>query len=146
MSESPGPERATRSGRFFDRFTEPIAGMAREKIGQVEDKVRASVQSEIDAVSRAVKAKAVEVRPSALAFAAAALLTVLGAALLLGGAVVGLAHVVWLWLSFVLVGVAVILLAAGCAAWGRSHLPQPTRPAPPAPDPVIEEQVHPWAD
>jgi len=145
VSEFPGPER-TRSGRFFDRFTDPIAEMARDKIGQVEDKVRASVQAEIDTVSRAVRAKAVEVRPSALAFAAAALLTVLGVALLLGGAVVGLAHVVWWWLSFLLVGAAVILLAAGLAAWGRHNLPQPVRVTPLAPEPGVDEHVHPWAD
>ena len=43
---------------FFDRFTEPLAERAREKFEQVEDHVREAVQSEIDAVSRSVRARA----------------------------------------------------------------------------------------
>lgn len=145
MSETTGTERA-RSGRFFDRFTEPFTGMARDKITQVEDKVRASLQAEIDAVSRSVKARAVEIRPSAIAFGAAALLTVFGLALFLAAAVVGLSAVVWLWLALLIVGAAVVLAAAGLAAWGRHRLPQPTREVLPAPEPELEEQIHPWAD
>ncbi|ASR55476.1 phage holin family protein [Cellulomonas sp. CW35] len=145
MTSETGPERR----RLLDRLTEPIAERAREKIGQAEDRVRASIQAEIDAVSASVRTRAVEVRPSAIAFAAAAVLTFLGLALFVTAAVIGLAHVVEPWLSALLVGLALVLLAAGFAAWGRSHLPrtpmvdltqirEPTHPA--------GEQVHPWAD
>jgi Flp pilus assembly protein TadB len=136
-----------RSG-LFSRLTEPLADRTRERIEHVEDKVRASIQSEIDAVSRSVRARAVEVRPSALAFAGAALATVFGLALLVVAAVVALDKVVELWLAAVIVGVVLIAAAAGAAAWGRHRLPAPVRVAPAAPPvaPDAEELVHPWAD
>ncbi|HEY0187341.1 MAG TPA: phage holin family protein [Cellulomonas sp.] len=136
-----------RSG-LFSRLTEPLADRTRERIEHVEDKVRASIQSEIDAVTRSVRAKAVEVRPSAFAFAAAALATVFGLALLVVAVVVALAAVLELWLAALIVGLLLIGGAAGAAAWGRSRLPTPVRPEPPAPavSPDAEELVHPWAD
>jgi len=145
VTSTPGPERR----RFIDRLTDPITERAREKLGQAEDRVRASIQAEIDAVSASVRTRAVQVRPSAIAFAGAAVLTFLGLALLVTAAVIGLAHAVEPWLAALLVGVALLLVAAGLAAWGRSHLPrtpmvdltriqEPTHPA--------GEQVHPWAD
>ena len=145
MSHTPGEDRP-RGARFFDRFTEPIADLARDKITQVEDKVRTSIQAEVDAVGRSFKAKATEVRSSALAFAAAALLTFFGLALLLTSAVVGLAKVVDLWLAALLIAVVVIGTAAGFAAWGRNRLPAPVRPVAATPPPEVEELVHPWAD
>ena len=134
---------------FFDRFTEPLAERAREKFEQVEDHVREAVQSEIDAVSRSVRARAIEVRPSAIGFAVAALVTFFGLALLVTAAVLGLAHAVEPWLSALLIGVALILVGGGVAAWAKRHLPprpavsvvrihEPVHPA--------EEQVHPWVD
>jgi hypothetical protein len=144
VTSEPAPERR----RFLDRFTDPIAERAREKLEQAEDRVRASIQSEIDAVSASVRARAIEVRPSAIAFGVAAVLTFLGAALFVTAAVLGLAHVVEPWLACILVGIALVLIASGFAAWGRRHLPrtpsviirvsEPTHPA--------GEQVHPWAD
>ncbi|GIG21571.1 hypothetical protein Cch01nite_22950 [Cellulomonas chitinilytica] len=147
MSSSSGPERPRH--RFFDRFTEPIAELAREKMELAEDRVREAVQAEIDAVGASVKKRAVEIRPSAIAFAAALLLTVFGLGLFATAAVLGLSHALEPWLSALLVGAALILLAAGFAAWGRRHLPEPTpmsvvrarEPVHPA-----GEQVHPWAD
>jgi len=135
--------------RLAGRTTEPIADRAKERIGRMEDRVRSSVMAEIDAVSRSVRARAVQVRPSAIAFAVAAVLTVLALALMVGAAVVGLAHVLPLWLALLIVGVALLLLAAGAAAWGRNHLPPgPVLGVPPAPMPThpAEELVHPWAD
>jgi hypothetical protein len=134
---------------FFDRFTEPLAERAREKFEQVEDHVREAIQAEIDAVSSSVRARAVEVRPSAIGFGAAALLTFFGLALLVTSAVLGLAHAVDPWLSALIIGVALILIGGGVAAWAKRHLPprpavsvvrihEPVHPA--------EEQVHPWAD
>jgi len=145
VSDTHGAERP-RGARFFDRFTEPIADLARDKITQVEDKVRTSIQAEVDAVGRSFKAKATEIRSSALAFAAAALLTFFGLALMLTAATVGLAKVVDLWLAALLIGVVLILVAAAFAAWGRHRLPAPIRPAPPTPPAEVEELVHPWAD
>lgn len=88
-------------------------------------------------MSRSVRARAVQVRPSAIAFAVAAVLTVLAVALMVGAAVVGLAHVLPLWLALLIVGVALLLLAAGAAAWGRNHLPPgPALGVPPAPMPT----------
>ncbi|AEI13210.1 MULTISPECIES: phage holin family protein [Cellulomonas] len=146
MTTPSGPERHR---SFFDRLTDPIAERAREKIGQAEDRVRSSIQAEIDAVSASVRARAVQVRPSAIAFASAALLTVFGLALLVTAAVIGLSHAVEPWLAALLVGVALILLAAGFAAWGRNHLPK----SPPVdltrmrePSHPAGELVHPWAD
>lgn len=135
--------------RFAERTTEPIADRAKERIGRMEDRVRTSVMSELDAVTRSVRARAVQVRPSAIAFAAAAVLTFLALALMVGSGVVGLAHVVPLWLALLIVGVTLLLLAAGAAAWGRHHLPPgPALGVPPAPMPThpAEELVHPWAD
>ncbi len=140
---------ADRHRSLFDRVTEPIAERAKEKIGRAEDRVRESIQAEIDAVGQSVRARAVEVRPSAIAFGSAAVLTFLGLMALVTAAVLGLAHVVEPWLSALLVGVALILLASGFAAWGRHHLPKATpfdvrrirEPSHPA-----GEQVHPWAD
>jgi hypothetical protein len=144
VTSEPAPERR----RFLDRLTDPIAERALEKLGQAEDRVRASIQAEIDAVSASLRARAIEVRPSAIAFGVAALLTFFGAALFVTAAVLGLAHVVEPWLAAILVGVALVLVASGFAAWGRRHLPrtpsvvirisEPTHPA--------GEQVHPWAD
>lgn len=133
---------------LFSRLTEPLAEKTRERIEHVEDKVRSSIQSEIDAVSRSVRARALEVRLSALLFAGAAVLTFLGLALLVGAGVVGLAHVVPLWLSCVIVAVVLIAVATGLAAWGRRRLPAPVRVARPAPLPAkdAEELVHPWTD
>ena len=145
MSQTPGSGRP-RGARFFDRFTDPITDRARDKITQVEDKVRTSIQAEVDAVGRSFKARAIQIRSSALAFAAAALLTFFGLALLLTAAVVGLAKVVDLWLAALLVGVVLIGVAAVFAAWGRHRLPPPVRPAAPVTPPDVEELVHPWAD
>ncbi|WP_168216897.1 phage holin family protein [Cellulomonas sp. Y8] len=142
MTDADEPRRS-----LFGRLAEPLAEKTRERIEQVEDRVRRSVQAEIDAVSRSVRARAVEVRPSAIAFAGALLLTVFGLALLVTAAVVGLAHVVELWLAAVIVGVVLIGAAAGLAAWGRSRLPERVRPTPPPPGPARDaDLVHPWAD
>lgn len=144
MTSEPAPERR----RFLDRLTDPIAERAREKLGQAEDRVRASIQAEIDAVSASVRARAVEVRPSAIAFGIAALLTFFGAALFVTAAVLGLAHAVEPWLAALLVGVALVLVASGFAAWGRRHLPRTPRAVVRVPEPThpAGEQVHPWAD
>ncbi|NUU16339.1 phage holin family protein [Cellulomonas humilata] len=146
MASTPG---ADRPRSFFDRFTEPLADRAREKFEQVEDHVREAVQTEIDAVTRSVRARAVEVRPAAFGFAAAALVSFFGIALLITAAVLGLSHAVDPWLAALLVGIALLLVGAGLAAWARRRLPpgpavsvvrihEPVHPA--------EEQVHPWAD
>ena len=145
--DAPGKEQPKRS--FFDRFTEPIADRAREKIDHAEDRVRATIQSEIDAVSASVRTRAVQIRPSAILFGSSALLAFFGLALFVAAAVVGLAHAVPLWLSALLVGAGLVLVAAALAAWGKHRLPegpafsvvrarQPEHPA--------EELVHPWAD
>ncbi|MGN8244716.1 phage holin family protein [Cellulomonas soli] len=135
--------------RFFERFTEPFADRARERIEHAEDKVRDAIQAEIDAVSASVRARAVRIRPSAIAFGVAALLTVFGLALIITAAVLGLNEVLEPWLSALLVGVVLIGLAAGAAAWGRNHLPSgppvSIMHAPQIQHPA-EEQVHPWAD
>lgn len=146
MTSTPGPERPR---SFFDRLAEPFAERAKEKLGQAEDRVRETIQAEIDAVGASVRAKAVQIRPSAIAFACAAILTFFGLALLVTSATLGLSHVMEPWLAALLIGVALILVAAGFAAWGRRHLPEsqglsvirlrePTHPA--------GEYVHPWAD
>ena len=143
------PSGSDRPRSFFDRFTEPFAERAREKFEQVEDHVREAIQSEIDAVARSVRARAIEVRPSAIGFGAAALLTFFGLALLVTSAVLGLAHAVEPWLSALIIGVALLLIGAGVAAWAKRRLPPPPavsvvrihEPVHPA-----EEQVHPWAD
>ena len=141
MTSNDGPDQPR---RFFDRLTEPLADRAREKLNQAEDKVRAAVQAEIDAVQASVRARAVQIRPSAIAFGAAGLLTFFGLALLVTAGVLGLV-VGGLdpWLAALLVGVALILVAAGLAAWGKRHLPRPA----PRPSPVTHpagDQVHPW--
>lgn len=143
------PSGSDRPRSFFDRFTEPFAERAREKFEQVEDHVREAIQTEIDAVARSVRARAIEVRPSAIGFGAAALLTFFGLALLVTSAVLGLAHAVEPWLSALIIGVALLLIGAGVAAWAKRRLPPPPvvsvvrihEPVHPA-----EEQVHPWAD
>lgn len=133
--------------RIRDRITDPLAERARDRIERVEDKVRGAVQHELDAVGASLRTRAVRIRPSAIAFAVAALLTVLGIALVTYAGVVGLAQVVPLWLSALLVGAALVLLAAGAAAWGRAMLPtgNPVIPVPPSTHPA-EELVHPWID
>ncbi|WP_426593235.1 phage holin family protein [Cellulomonas sp. McL0617] len=147
MTDTPGPVKGERSRGFFDRFTEPFTEKAREKIELVEDHVRQAVQAEINAVTSSVRARAVEVRPSAIAFGVAALVTFFGLALFVTAAVLGLSHAVDPWLAALIIGVALVLVGAGAAAWGRRHLPtgpaisivrvhEPTHPA--------EEQVHPW--
>jgi hypothetical protein len=146
MASTPGPDRPR---SFFDRFTEPLADRAREKFVQVEDHVREAIQAEIDAVARSVRARAIEVRPSAIGFGAAALLTFFGLALLITTAVLGLSHAVDPWLAALIVGVALLLVGGGLAAWAKRRLPpgpamsvvrihEPTHPA--------GEQVHPWED
>ncbi|KQY46989.1 phage holin family protein [Cellulomonas sp. Root137] len=146
MASTPG---ADRPRSFFDRFSEPLADRAREKFAQVEDHVRESIQVEIDAVTRSVRARAIEVRPAAVGFAVATLLAFFGLALLITAAVLGLAHAVDAWLAALLVGLALLLIGTGVAAWAKRRLPpgpavsvvrlhEPAHPA--------EEQVHPWAD
>jgi hypothetical protein len=130
--------------RFFDRFTEPLAERARETLNHAEDKVRGAIQAEIDAVQASVRAKAVEIRPSAIAFGSAALLTFFGLALLVAAAVLGLVEGgIDPWLAAILIGVALILIATGLAAWGKRQLP---KPAPRVVEPVhpAGDQVHPW--
>ena len=133
--------------RIIDRLTDPLAERARDRIERAEDKVRAAVQHELDAVGRSVRTRAVRIRPSAIAFGTAALLTVIGIALFAFGAVAGLALVMPTWLAALVVGVALILAAAGAAAWGRAKLPSgnPVIPVPSSTHPA-EELVHPWAD
>ncbi|WP_028050372.1 phage holin family protein [Cellulomonas sp. URHD0024] len=150
MTSTSGPEKSERSRSFFDRITEPFTEKARESIERVEDHVREAVQTEINAVASSVRARAVEVRPSAIAFGIAALVTFFGLALFVTAAVLGLSHAVEPWLAALIIGVALVLVGAGAAAWGRRHLPQtgpaisvvrvhePTHPA--------EEHVHPWED
>lgn len=142
------PDDEPRRAGLFSRLTEPLAERTRERFEQVEDRIRGAVQTEIDSVTRSVRARAVEVRPSALAFAGALLLTVFGLALVVTSAVVALALVLDLWLAALLVGLVLVAVAAGLAAWGRRRLPQPVRVAPPAPAPAkdAEELVHPWTD
>jgi len=146
MATTPG---ADRPRSFFDRFTEPLADRAREKFSQVEDHVREAVQVEIDAVTRSVRARAVEVRPAAIGFGAAALVTFFGLALLVTAAVLGLTYAVDPWRSALIVGVALLLVGGGIAAWAKRRLPprpavsvvrihEPVHPA--------EEHVHPWED
>ena len=74
MTSTPG---ADRPRSFFDRLTEPFTDRAREKFEQAEDHVREAIQHEIDAVARSVRSRAIEVRPSAIGFGVAALLSVL---------------------------------------------------------------------
>jgi hypothetical protein len=53
------------------------------------------------------------------------------------------------WLAALLVGVALLLVAGGFAAWARSRLPEgPAITIVRAPEPVhpAEDQVHPWAE
>jgi hypothetical protein len=149
MTSTSGPEKPERPKSFFDRLTEPFTDKAREKIEQVEDHVREAVQAEINAVAISVRARAVEVRPSAIAFGVAALVTFFGLALFVAAAVLGLSHAVEPWLAALIIGVALVLVGAGAAAWGRRRLPtgpaisvvrmrESTHPA--------EEQVHPWED
>jgi len=149
MTSTSSSEKSEKPKTFFDRFTEPFADKAREKIVQVEDRVRETIQAEIDSVATSVRARAVEVRPSAIAFGVAALVTFFGVALFVTAAVLGLSHAVDPWLAALIIGAALVLLGAGAAAWGRHHLPsgpvvavarmhEPVHPA--------EEQVHPWAD
>ena len=149
MTSTPGTEKPERSRRFFDRLTEPFADKAREKIEQVEDHVREAVQAEINAVALSLRARAVEVRPSAIAFGVAALVTFFGLALFVTAGVLGLSHAVEPWLAALIIGVALVIIGAGVAAWGRRHLPtgptvsvvrvhESTHPA--------GEQVHPWED
>ena len=149
MTSTPDDDRPERTRRFFDRLTEPFADKAREKIEQVEDHVREAVQAEINAVAISVRARAVQVRPSAIAFGVAALVTFFGLALFVTAGVLGLSHALEPWLAALIIGVALVLVGAGAAAWGRRHLPsgpavtvvrvqEPTHPA--------EEQVHPWED
>jgi len=149
VTSTPDAERSERPRRFFDRLTEPFTDKAREKFEQVEDHVREAVQAEINAVALSVRARAIEVRPSAIAFGVAALVTFFGLALFVTAAVLGLSHTVEPWLAALIIGVALVLVGAGAAAWGRRHLPsgapisvvrvqEPTHPA--------EEQVHPWED
>lgn len=141
MTGTPGPDQPR---SFFDRLTEPLADRAREKLNQAEDKVRASIQAEIDAVQASVRARAVEVRPSAIAFGAAVLLTFFGLALLVTASVLGLVEGgLDPWLAALLVGVALILLAGGFAAWGKARLPKPAPKVAPEPHPA-GDQVHPW--
>ncbi|WP_315094785.1 phage holin family protein [uncultured Cellulomonas sp.] len=146
MASTPGDDRPR---SFFDRLTDPFTDRAREKFEQAEGHVREAIQNEIDAVTRSVRTRAVEVRPAAIGFAVAALLSVFGLALLITAAVLGLAHAVDAWLAALLVGVALVLIASGIAAWAKRRLPagpamsvvrihEPVHPA--------EEQVHPWAD
>ena len=133
--------------RIIDRLTDPLAGRARDRIERAEDRLRTAVQHELDAVGRSVLTRAVRIRPSAIAFAAAGLLTTIAVALFALGAVAGLTHVVPFWLAAVLVGAALVALAASLAAWGRAMLPRgsTTIPVPPSTHPA-EEQVHPWVD
>ncbi|MBO3088194.1 phage holin family protein [Cellulomonas dongxiuzhuiae] len=133
--------------RMLDRLTDPLAERARDRFERAEDKLRAAVQHELDAVGASMRTRAVRIRPSAIAFAAAALLTVIGITLFAFAAVVGVAQALPLWLSALLVGITLVLLAAGAAAWGRAMLPagNPVIPVPPSTHPA-EELVHPWAD
>lgn len=148
MSSTDGPQRPRPS--IFDRLTEPIADKAREKLEQAEDRVRAAIQGEIDAVGASVRRRAVQVRPSAIAFGAAALLTFFGLALFVAAAVLGLAHVFQPWLAALVVGAALVLIGGGLAAWGRRRLPQGTvgLSVVRVPEPIhpAGEQVHPWSD
>lgn len=140
MTSPDGPEPRS----FFDRLTEPLADRAREKLNQAEDKVRGAIQAEIDAVGASVRARAIQVRPSAIAFGTAALVTFFGLALLVTAAVLGLVEAdLQPWFAALLVGVALILIGGGVAAWGKSRLP---KPAPQAAEPVhpAGDQVHPW--
>jgi VIT1/CCC1 family predicted Fe2+/Mn2+ transporter len=148
VTSSNGPERPRPS--IFDRLAEPIADRAREKLSQAEDRVREAIQGEIDNVGASIRRRAIQVRPSAIAFGAAALLTFFGLALFVTAAVLGLGHAVPLWASALIIGAALVLLGAGLAAWGRRHLPQGVVgiAAVPVAPPVhpAGEQVHPWAD
>ena len=146
MASTPG---ADRPRSFFDRLTEPFTDRAREKFEQAEDHVREAIQHEIDAVARSVRTRAIEVRPSAIGFAAAALLSFFGLALLITAGVLGLSHAVEPWLSALIIGAALLLIGAGVAAWAKRHLPPaPTVSVVRIHEPVhpAEEQVHPWAD
>ena len=148
MTSTNGPERPRPS--IFDRFAEPIADRAREKLTQAEDRVRTAIQGEIDNVGASIRLRAIQVRPSAIAFGAAALLTFFGLALFVMAAVLGLAHVVPMWASALIIGAALVIVGGGLAAWGRHRLPKGAIgiAAVPVVPPVhpAGEQVHPWAD
>ena len=123
------------------------AARTRGRVGRAERRIRASVQHELDAVSRSVRTPTGRPRPSAVAFALAALLTVVAVVLLAGSAVVGLAALVPVWLSALLVGAGLLALAAAAAGWGHAMLPRPDVVLPVAPlTHPAEELVPPWAD
>lgn len=128
---------------------EPLTDRTKERLGRVEDKVSASIQAEIDAVSTSLRTRAVQIRPSAIAFGVAALMTFFGLVLLAGSLVVAVAAALPLWAAFAVGGGALLLLATGAAAWGHRHLPDgpALRPIPmPTPNHPAGDLVHPWAD
>jgi len=140
----------SRPRRFFGRLTRPFGERAKDQLGKVEDKVRASVQAELDAVNQSLRARAVQFRPSGIAFLVAIVLTTTAFFLLVVAAVVGLTLAgMDLWLAALFVAAVLLLAASAAAWWGRHHLPAAagsiivpmpmvTHPAP--------ELVHPWAD
>ncbi len=131
--------------KLFSNQVQPLA----DRIGRVEDKVSASIQAEINAVSTSLRTRAVQIRPSAIAFGVALLLTFFGLVLLVGGVIVAVAATLPLWAAFLVGGAVLLLLATGAAAWGHRHLPDgPALPPIPMPTPnhPAGEQVHPWSD
>ena len=123
------------------------AAQPRGRVGRAERRLRASVQHELDAVTRSLRTPTGRARPSAVPFALAALLTVVAVVLLTGAAVVGLAALVPLWLAAVLVGSGLLAAAAAMAAWGHTMLPEADVVLPVAPiTHPAEELVHPWVD
>ena len=148
MASTPG---ADRPRSFFDRLTEPFADRAREKFEQVEDHVREAIQAR-DRRGRAQRPVAGDrgppvgdrVRRRRAGHASSV------SRCSSRPRVLGLSHAVEPWLAALIIGVALLLIGAGVAAWAkRRHLP----PGPPVSvvrihEPVhpAEEQVHPWAD
>lgn len=125
----------------------PHAAPTRARVGRAERRILDSVQHELDAVARSVRTPTGRPRPSAVAFALAALLTAVAVMLFAGAAVAGFAAVVPPWLAAVIVGVLLLAVAAATAAWGRSMLPKRDVVLPVAPlTHPAEELVHPWAD
>jgi uncharacterized membrane protein YqjE len=101
-----------------------------ELVKQVTEQVSTLVRDELKLAQLEMTRKGKEAGKGAGMLGGAGLVALYGVACLIACAIIGISHVLQAWLAALIVGVALLAVAAVVSAVGRSHVRKATPPAP----------------
>jgi VIT1/CCC1 family predicted Fe2+/Mn2+ transporter len=101
-----------------------------ELVKQVTEQLSTLVRDELKLAQLEMTRKGKEAGKGAGMLGGAGLVALYGVACLIACAIIGISHVLQAWLAALIVGVALLAVAAVVSAVGRSHVRKATPPAP----------------